>query len=896
MAAPFQRHWSRAAKGLIVRWHHRLYVTLRSWFKSSTLDRELDEELQFHFERQLEANLAAGMAPEQARRSAALAIGHLDSIRETSRDRRAGALIRQFARDLLLGARLLVKAPMFSLTAITIVVLGIGSVTAIFSVVYGILLKPLPFPEPDRLVQIWTRSPRYARDAVSAADRRDWQAENTVFTGIALYNPLANFNLTDGAGEPERLLAGRISANTHAVLGVPPALGRAFTEDEDEVGNERVVILGDSLWRRRFGADPAIVGRTIRLSGVPHEVVGVMGPDFPYPERPYDLWVPLTVNPREMTREIPPFGLRSVARLRPGVTLEAAQQQMEQIAARIAEQHPMNKDVGIVLVPLRSNLVDDVRVALYVWLAAVSCLLLVAALNLAGLLSARAAARSREIGVRLALGASRARVASQTIAEIAPILAVGGLLGVAAAAIAVRWFVAAAPPTLPRAHGISVDGLVLTVSVIVLMLTGFTAALLPAMQTWSVDLMSATRDGGRGSTTSPRQSRMRRGLVVAQIALSVPLLAGAVLLTRSFSSVVSIDPGFNPDRLVSLHLAIPRSKYRSDGRIAELETLLLERVATAPGVRAAAITNRLPLSGYTSNLTLEFDDRDPRPSLYGVRVVTPGYFQTLGIPLLEGRSFNSSDTANAPLVAIVDAQVARQRWPGQSAIGKRMRQPARGVTPSTPWMEIVGVVGHVKHEGLDVQSLGQIYWDYRQRTQDRMVVVARTDAEPARTITAIADRIREIDPEQPIYDARTLDDVMARSVGQRRLAMVLVAAVAIMALVLSAVGVYGVIAFGVATQQREFGVRLALGATRSAVTRAVVSRGAALAATGAAIGLGVAAIVTRGIQSLLYGVSNNDIASYTIAAAAMIGVALVASYLPARRAALVDPADTLRAE
>jgi putative ABC transport system permease protein len=621
-----------------------------------------------------------------------------------------------------------------------------------------------------------------------------------------------------------------------------------------------------------------------------------MAPDFPYPERPYELWVPLTVNPREMTREIPPFGLRSVARLRPGVTIEAAQQQMDLIAARLAEQHPMNKDVGIVIVPLHSNLVDDVRVALYVWLAAVSCLLLVAALNLAGLLSARAASRSREIGVRLALGASRARVAAQTVAEIAPILGIGGILGIAAAVIAVRWFVAAAPPTLPRAHGIGVDGLVLSVSVMVLMLAGLAAALLPVMQAWSVDLMSATREGGRGSTRSPRQARVRRGLVVAQIALSVPLLAGGLLLTRSFTSVVSIDPGFNPDRLVSLHLAIPRSKYRSDERIAELETQLLERVETAPGVRAAAITNRLPLSGYTSNLTLEFDDREPRPSLYGVRVVTPGYFQTLGIPLLEGRSFNATDTLNAPPVAIVDAQVARQRWPGQSAIGKRVRQPARGVTPATPWMEIVGVVGHVKHEGLDVQSLGQIYWDYRQRTQDRMVVVARTDADPARTIAEIAERIRAIDPEQPVYDARTLDDVMARSVGQRQLAMTLVAAVAAMALMLSAVGVYGVIAFGVATQQREFGVRLALGATRTAITRAVVQRGLVLAAIGVSVGTLIALVVTRGMQSMLFGVSATDGPTFAVAVTTLFCITVAASYLPARRAAAVDPSTTLRSE
>jgi putative ABC transport system permease protein len=597
-----------------------------------------------------------------------------------------------------------------------------------------------------------------------------------------------------------------------------------------------------------------------------------------------------------MTREIPAFGLRSVARLRPGVTLEAAQRQMELLAARLAQRHPMNRDVGVVLVPLRNNLVDDVRVALYVWLAAVLCLLLVAALNLAALLSARAAARSREIAVRLALGASRARVAVQMIAESAPLLALGGVLGIAAATMAVRWFVAAAPPTLPRAGSIGVHGAVVALSVVVLLIAGLAATLLPAAQTWAVDLTSAMREGGRGSAGSSRQSRLRQGLVVAQIALSLPLLAAASLLARSFTTVVSIDPGFDAERLVSLHLAVPRSKYRTDERIAQLETQLLDRIGAVPGVRAAAIVNRLPLSGYASNLTIEFDDREPRPSLYGSRVITPGYFQTLGIPVLEGRTFDARDNADAPLVAIVDEHVARQRWPGQSALGKRMRQPARGATPATPWMEVIGVVGHVKHEGLDVESRGQIYWDYRQRPQDRMAVVARTDADPAGTIAAIAERIREIDPEQPIYDARSLDEVVSRSVGQRRLAMVLVGAFAIMSLLICCIGVYGVIAFGVARQRREFGIRLALGATRAAVARAVVRHGAALAVIGAAIGLAIAVVVTRGMQSMLYGVSSSDAASYVIAVTAVLVVALLASYIPARRAAGVDPANTLRSE
>jgi putative ABC transport system permease protein len=880
-----------------MRWHHRLVVAVREWFQPSARDRDLDEELQFHFDRQVQENLDAGMPADQARRAAALAIGNAEPIREASRDARAGALVRQFGRDVVYGFRLLMKTPAFSLAAITIVAVGVASVTAIFSVVYGVLLRPLPFPEPDRLVQIWGRSPRYARDAVSAADRRDWEAENTVFEGIALYNALANFNLTDGDGEPERLFGARISANSLAVLRVSPAIGRGFAEGEDAIGRENVVLLSDGLWRRRFGGDPGIVGRTIHLSGIPHEVIGVMGANFPYPERPHDLWVPLTVNPLELTRQIPGFGFRSIARLKPGVRIAEAQSQMDVLATRLGERHAMNKDLGIEVVGLQANLVGDVRAGLYVMFAAVAALLLVAALNLAGLLAARAAARHREVAVRLALGASRQRVVLQSIAEIVPVLLLGGVVGIVAAALAVRAFVPLAPARLPRVDSIAIDQVVLMVALAVLAIAGGLAAALPAAQAWGSDLALASRDGSRGSTGSSRHTHVHHALVVAQIALSLPLLTAAVLLTRSFASVVSVDPGFRTENIVNLHLAISRSKYRSDEHIARYTAQILERVRSVPGVESAAIVNRLPLSGMLQNVSVEFEDRPSESVLYGGRTISEDYFSTLRVPLLAGRNFQAGDNSTAPIVVIIDERIAKQRWPGESALGKRLRYPARGsAIKASPWMEVVGIVGHVKHEGLDVESLGQIYWDYRQRTQDRAVVVARTAADPTASIATIIERIRELDPEQPVYDARTLDDVLSRSVSERWLAMALVGSFASMALFLSCVGVYGVMAFGVSRQRREFGIRLALGATRRAVAGAVVNRGLALAAVGSVIGLVIAAAVTRGIQAFLYGVTAGDFVSFGVATVAVMVVALLASYFPARAAALVDPAVTLRAE
>jgi len=878
-----------------MRWHHRLVVTLREWFQPSARDQELNEELRFHFDRQVQANVEAGMPLEQARRAAALAIGNAEPIREASRDARAGALLRQFIRDVGYGMRLMAKAPGFSLAAISIVALGIGAVTAIFSVVYGVVLKPLPFHEPERLVQVWAAYPA-GRDGVNAADRREWQVENTVFEGIALINNLANFNLT-GAGDPERILGARISANLLPVLGVSPFLGRNFTEEEDEIGRERVVILSDTLWRSRFASDPGVIGKPIALAGVPHVVVGVMGPDFQYPTREHRVWTPLTINPAELARKAP-SGHRAVARLKDGVTIAEAQSQMNVIAARQAERYPMNKGIGVELAGMQSDFVSGVSRGLYIMLAAVGSLLIVAALNLAGLMSARGAARSRETGVRLALGASRARVVLQMAAEIVPILALGGVLGVVAAAWAVQAVVPFAPATLPRVENVAVDRYVLLGSFLVLSAAGLLACVLPAMQAWRMDVMTVARGGGRGATPPARQAFARSALVVTQIALSLPLLTAAVLLTKTFTAVTSTDPGFRAEQVVSFHLAIPRSKYRDDRRIAEYLTAMLGRVEGLPDVIAAGMVNRLPLSGNDQMAFVEFEHTSGEGRLQASRVVTSGYFRTMGIPLVEGRLFDERDAADAPGVALIDAQLATELWPDQSAVGRRVRFAARGtLKQASPWLQIAGVVGHVKHEGLDRNSTGQIYWHYLQNTQDRAALVVRTAVGHSQAIVApVIARIRELDGEQAVYDVRTLEEVRDRSVASRWLSMMLVGAFASMALLLCCVGVYGVMAFGVSRQRRELGIRLALGATRRAVARSVVSRGLTLAAVGSVIGLVIAAAVTRAMQAFLYGVTAGDVVSFGVATVAVVVVALLASYLPARSAAAVDPAVTLRAE
>ena len=871
---------------------------LRGWFGSSALDRQLDEELQFHFDRQVQANLEAGMLLEQARRSAALAIGTAEPIREASRDARAGALLRQAGRDLSYGMRLLTKTPGFSIAAIAIIALGVGAVTAIFSVVYGVALEPLPFHEPDRLVNLWSTSAKLGagRFQVTGADHRDWRQANHVFEDIALVRALANFNLT-GSGEPERVLAARLSANLLPVLGVSPVIGRGFNDDEDEIGHEQVVLLSDGLWRRRFGGDPSIVGRDLVLSGVPHTVVGIMGKDFQYPGREFQLWTPLTINPDELARKVPGNNFVAIARLEKGVTIEQAQSEMDTIAVRLAATFDSNRDTGVVVVATHADLLGTVRSALSVMLGAVICLLLVAALNLSGLLSARAAARSREFAVRLALGATRGRIAAQLVAEIVPLLVAGGMAGVGLAVWAVASFVPLAPPSLPRAENIAVSGVVLAASIALLAVTGLIASLMPVAQAWRSGVAAGNHEQNRTATGGVRHTRARNLLVVTQIALSLPLLTGAVLLARTFTTVTAIDPGFRSENVISLHLAIPRSKYAGDRQIAQVTGRFLDRVAAVPGVTAAGMVNRLPLGGGAQIGVIAFDaPGQARAELPSVdwRTVTPGYFQTLGIPIVEGRSFDGRDKDGAPLVGIIDERIAKLVWPGESAIGKRFRIPLQIDGADLPWHEIVGVVGHVKHDGLDLDTRPQVYWNYEQRAQDRMVVVARGAGNVTGLMPAIIQAIRDVDPEQAVYDVRTMDDVVQRSLGQRWLNMILIGAFASISLVLCCIGVYGVIAFGVTRQRREFGIRMALGASRRAVATLVLGRGLALAGIGTLAGLAMAALLARSMSSMLYGVDPNDAASFAAATAAILIAAAIASYLPARRAAAVDPAVTLR--
>jgi putative ABC transport system permease protein len=878
-----------------VRIAHQIAAQFRALFRNARVDADLAEEMRFHLERETEANIARGMSPEAARRAARLTFGSVDAAQELSRDDRPGAAIRQLLRDIRFGARLLGKSPIFGITAIAVVALGIGAATAIFSVVYGVMLRPLPFPEPERLVSIWLQR-NGARNYPAAADAFDLRQLRGVFADVALFEN-KNLNLVgrspQGGGEPQRLQGASVSPNLFSVLGVSAALGRTFARDEDQAGRERVVLLSDALWRGRFGADRAIVGRQIRLNDSPHTIVGVMPPDFQYPSSAHQAWVPLVLEPGELTRQVTD-NYRVVARLHARTTLEQARREVTALAERLAKTYGGN--AGMTVDSMLDDAVRDVRPTLILLLGAVSFLLLIACVNLSSLFGARAAARRGEFAVRLALGASRKRLIAQAIAEAAPVLLIGGLLGVALAKWAVRALVAAAPAGLPRVESIALSGPVVAFSLTLLVLAGCAASIAPAVQAWASDFTVITKDGGRSSTSGRRHSGARRVGVAAQIAFALPLLVGASLLLRSAINVTRVDPGFRHERVATLAFEVSRGKHPSDREVADYYARLVEAVRAVPGVANAGLVNRIPLGGGQTN-PLHFETATGRAEeLTNVetRTVTPEYFATLGIRLIAGRGFTEHDDADAPTVAIVDERVARTIWPGETAVGKRFRGPAW--RRDTGWVNVIGVAAHVRTSGLEVDPLPQVYWSYRQWTQDRMVLAVRSAIEPTTLIAPVIRAIRSVDPEQSVYNVLTMAQIIDRSLERRRLTTLLMAGFGGLALLLAAVGIYGVVAYGVTQRLREFGIRVALGATGREVTRLVVWQGTSMAIAGSAVGL-VVAIAAAGVMShLVYGVASRDVTSIFGATGLLMLVAVAASYIPARRAAGVDPGVTLRAE
>jgi putative ABC transport system permease protein len=785
--------------------------------------------------------------------------------------------------ELRQALRTLLKSPGFAVSAILILALGCATTTTIFSIAYGLLIRDLPYPNSDRLVALGARLSYagFPKANAGAADYFDWRRRQQVFVDLALTRLVANFNLT-GQGEPERIKGARTTASLFATLGVAPLIGRVFTEAEqlDPQRAASVAVLSYQLWQRRFGGDPAVLNRRIRLNGRDTEIIGVMPVDFHYPSREFELWAPLYYPPEDL-RDRQDYSYTAVARIRPGVTIEQARAQMNAIAASLAREYPQtNRDVGVYVEPLLGEITEATRPTLWLLLAAVGTLFLVGCVNLTNLLLARAAGRQAEFSIRAALGATRARLVRQSFIETVPIAIAGAALGILGADSLLNLLIPILPPGLPRVEDIAIHLPVLLFTIALSITAAFAVSIAPALQ------ISASLRRGPES-----HARARDLLIGAEIACTFVLLVAAGLLMRSFAIVRATDPGFQPARVLSLHFAVDRPSHgAADSDVWRYLARLIDRVQSTPGVQSAAVVNRLPLAGQTQTLGIEFEGHDT-PINVDSRSISPAYFSTLGIPLLTGRPFSDGDTAGRPQVGILDDRIARQVFGSQSAIGKRFRIAlVRGM----PWVEVVGVAGHVRHEGLDRDPRPQVYWPYAQRTQDRVAMAVKTAGDPAAMTAAIRTAIHDIDPNQPLYDVYPMPDVIERTMLTQRLNLVLVVAFAAFALLLASVGIYGVVANLTARRAREFGVRLAVGATPAHLLAMVLRQSLTRSLAGLGAGFLLAGGVTRLLRTMIRGVTPFDPATYALVAVLLLIVVVAASYIPARRASRTDPVSALR--
>ncbi len=794
-------------------------------------------------------------------------------------------------QDIKFGARMLAKSPAFALVAILTLALGIGANTAIFSVVHAALLRPLPYPEPDQLVMVWANLERRGgpvQEWTNPADLHDWRTQNHVFEDMAaLYGETSTLS---GDGEPEQLNIVAVTYPMFRVLKISPALGRDFTEQDNQPSGAQVAILSHGLWQRRFGGDLGIVGRAITLDGEPNTVIGVMPAGFPFPVIPTaEIFQPLQ-QAREGTRGN--AYLRVIARLKPGVTFDRARAEMDVIARRLEQQYPVtNEKKGITLTSLHEFFAGPARPALLVLLAAVALVLLIACANVANLLMARATARQREIAIRVALGAGRSRLVRHMLTESLLVSVAGGALGLLMATWGVEFLRIGLPQDTRAFFDVGIDSSVLAFTLAIAVLTPLLFGVLPALHASRPRLRDSLKGGGRA--TGGRASRLRSALVAAEIALSLLLLVGAGLLIRSFAELLRVDTGFNAQNVLRADLVLPYARYPERPQAVEAYARILERIRALRGVISAAATSQTPLSGEDNDTGFRVEGR-PEPKL-GERVVawyravTPDYFRTMGIPLRRGRLFTASDGANTPLVVLANESFVRKYFPGEDPLGKRIGQPER-------WREIVGIVGNVRNFGLDREEPPAVYLPHPQTPIRAMTLVLRTAADPTALTSSVRGIVREIDDAVALGSVTSMEAVIARSLTDRRWTMTLLGAFAGLAMLLAAIGLYGVMAYSVAQRTQEIGIRVALGAQRGDVLRMVLRDGMKLWTVGVALGVASAFVATRWLGSLLFGIGAMDPLTFTVAPALLAGVAVLATIIPARRAMRVDPMVALRYE
>jgi putative ABC transport system permease protein len=805
-------------------------------------------------------------------------------------------------RDLRYSIRRLAKAPVFTAIVIVTLALGIGANSAIFSVVNTVLLRALPYRDPAQLVSIehFYPSLNNMEAPVSARGFRDYRDKTKSFASVAVESQFGA-NLT-GTGDPERIPGVRVSGDWFRTLGVPPQLGRALNRDDDEPGHEHVVVLSDGVWTRLFARQPSAIGQTIELNGESYQIVGVMPPQFrSFFARTADLFVPLALPAAAFTRGYTNEYLNAVARLKPGVSIQGAQAEMTTFAENLKRANPNTFSPKWTL-KLRS--LDDlssgrIRPALFVLLGAVGFVLLIACANVANLLLARAAMRIKEIAIRAALGADRASLVRQLLTESVLLAVAGGVLGLALAQWSVKSLVAL-NPNLPRASEVGIDTNVVVFTLLVSLGTGLLFGLAPALQTSRANLQETLKDGSRSGTADFAGRTLRRGLVIAEVALSLTLLVGAGLLIKSVARLQGVDPGFDPHGVLVFNLNLPQVKYPSDTAQILFTDQLMQRLNAVPGVRAAGLTSVIPFGGGWSTSSFNIENLIVPPGQNGpwgdVRIVSPEFFSALRIPLRRGRLFNTQDIKSAPQVTVIDDEFARKYFKGVDPIGKRITFGAAPGKQDSTWITIVGVVGHAAHEGLDAEPRIQYYFPVSQVGLRNMTVAVRTTGNPLAALPALRQAVHSIDRNLPLSAVNTMDKLVDSSVGQRKLSMMLLGLFSAIAMVLASIGIYGVMSYSVAQRTRELGIRMALGAVRLRVLFLVVRQGMALAGAGVVIGLVGAFGLTRLLANQLFAVGATDPATFTIVSALLVTIALIASLVPALRATRVDPVVALRDE
>ncbi|HEU4510682.1 MAG TPA: ABC transporter permease [Pyrinomonadaceae bacterium] len=877
-----------------MKWFNILVARLRALWRRDAVLHDIDEELRAHLEMEIEANREMGMTPDEARRAAEKSFGNVGSVRDLAYEVRGGGFMETVWQDLRYSGRMLIKHPGFTLIAVLTLGLGIGANTAIFSIVNAVLLRPFPYHAPEQLVTLGEFVPR---GSVSYPNFVDWRAQGTLFESVSAVRSNESYNFT-GAGEPERLQGRLVSAGFFSLLGMKPVLGRDFVAEDDHPGASPTVVLSYPLWSRRFGNDPNIVGKQVTLNNVSYTVVGVTPENFQY-GLDADVSIPIGLSAERFKSRGSDPGIAVVARLKPNVTQQQAQSETEMVYTRLEQQYPQtNTGRRGYLLSLHETFVGDVRTPLLILLGAVALVLLIACANVANLLLVRASTRRREMSVRVALGASRSRIIRQLLTESLLLAIIGAALGILLAHWGTSVIANQLPGAIPRLGEAGVDLRVLGFTLGVSLLTGLLFGLAPALQASHLNLTEELKDGDRGS--SGGRQRLRSLFVVTEVALTLTLLVGAGLLIQSFRRVLQVDPGFKAENLLTMQVSI----NNPDGnQVATFLNQLQDNVRKLPGVRSVAISNGLPL--VTANHPTFFIEGRPLPEkgkeTGAIRyTVSPDYFQTMGIDLLKGRVFTPHETSSTPLVVVIDEALARH-FENEDPIGKRISQSSSG----TPAYEIVGVVRHVEQYSLDGQSTQtpQFYLNINQTPVDRLPgatrrinLLTRTDVEPMSLTSAVRSQISALNKDQPVFNVRTMEQIVDQSIAPRRFSMMLLAVFAVVALLLASIGIYGMMSYSVAQRTREIGLRMTLGAQRSNVLRLVIGHGMKLAFVGVVLGLIASLALTRTMKNLLFGVSATDPLTFVAIALLLALVALLACWVPARRATKVDPIVALRYE